>query len=275
MNEANGVGNVVARLIELAEWQEVIVVDDGSTDATADRARSAGARVIRHPYTKGNGAAIKTGVRNATGDFILIIDADGQHPPEEACRLVKLLGDFDLVVGARRPASHTSLTRRWGNAVLNGLASYVTEMRIPDLTSGFRAARRSLIQEMQHLLPNGFSTPTTTTLAFIKVGHNVKFEPFDGRPDSGTSKVRLARDGTRFFFILLRLCLIYSPLRIFVPVSAGAFAVGAIYAAFSVAAGGRIPNGAMLLILFSVLAFLVGLVSDQIASLRLGGVGRL
>lgn len=274
MNEAVGVGDVVSRLLSAARWHELIVIDDGSTDSTAARARAAGARVISHPYTKGNGAAVKTGLRNATGEYILIIDADGQHPPEEACRLIARLGDFDLVVGARVPSTHASVARRCGNALLNGLATYLTGLRIPDLTSGFRAARRSCIQEFQHLLPNGFSTPTTTTLAFIKAGYNVAFETFEGRQGSGISKVHLLRDGARFLLILLKVVTLFSPLRIFVPVSVTAFLLGAVYAGTSIMAGGRIPNGAVLLILFAALAFLVGLVSEQIASLRFGGVIR-
>ena len=266
--------DVVARLLDLARWREVIVVDDGSTDGTGDRAREAGAQVIRHPYTKGNGAAIKTGLSHATGEFILILDADGQHPPEDACRLIRPLGEFDLVVGARLPSTQASWARRWGNTVLNVLASYLTEMRIPDLTSGFRAARRARVLDFQYLLPNGFSTPTTTTLAFIKAGYNVTFEPFEGRRGAGRSKVRLPRDGARFFLILLRVTMIYSPLRIFMPISAGTFVVGASYAAVSIAAGGRIPNGALLLILFAAFAFLVGLVSEQLALLRFGGTGK-
>jgi glycosyltransferase involved in cell wall biosynthesis len=274
LNEAESVGDVVRRLRAAGSWHEILVIDDGSTDATAEEARAAGAMVIRHPYTKGNGAATKTGLRAATGQFVLVCDADGQHPPEEACRIVARLGEFDLVVGARSPATHATWVRRWGNGLLNLLASYLTGMRIPDLTCGFRAARLTCLREFQHLLPNGFSTPTTTTLAFVKAGYNVVFEPFDARRGTGSSKMNLAREGARFVLILAKVVTLFSPMRIFLPISTGTFLLGAGYGVAEMWAGGRIPNGAVLLILFSALAFLVGLVSEQIASIRFGGEPR-
>jgi hypothetical protein len=162
-------------------------------------------------------------------------------------------------------------TRRGGNTLLNWLASYLTGRHIPDLTSGFRAARTACLREFLHLLPNGFSTPTTTTLAFIKAGYNVAFEPIQARQRFGTSKIRLARDGARFFLILLKIVTLFSPLRIFLPISGIAFASGAAYGIWNALAHGRIPNGAVLLVLFAVIVFLVGLVSEQIAALRVDG----
>ena len=268
MNEAQAIGDVIARLRTGASWREIIVVDDGSNDATAERAAAAGARVIRHPYNKGNGAAVKTGIRHAAGEYILIVDADGQHQPEDACRLVEHLGEFDLVIGARAGTMQANLRRRAGNAILNWLASYLAGRHIPDLTSGFRAARSDCLREFLHLLPNGFSTPTTTTLAFLKAGYNVAFEPIDARPRVGRSKIRLARDGARFFLILLKVITIFSPLRIFLPISLASLLVGVAYGAWNVALHARIPNGSVLLILFAVVVFLVGLVSEQISSLR-------
>jgi len=194
-NEAVSIGGVVHDLSAAAGWQEILVVDDGSTDETGARAAEAGARVIRHPYNKGNGAAVKTGIRHATGVFILITDADGQHRPSDAARLVAQLGNYDLVVGARSGQSQATLARRLGNATLNGIASYLTEQPIPDLTSGFRAARRECLLEFIHLLPNGFSTPTTTTLAFMRAGYSVRFEPIDAARREGVSKIRLGADG--------------------------------------------------------------------------------
>jgi glycosyltransferase involved in cell wall biosynthesis len=267
-DEQDAIGEVVASLRAAGPWREVLVVDDGSADATRARAEESGARVIRHPYNKGNGAAVKTGIRHATGEFVLILDADGQHRATDALRVAARLGEYDLVVGARRVEAQATATRRAGNALLNRLASYLTGREIPDLTSGLRGARRQCLREFIHLLPNGFSTPTTTTLAFIKAGYNVAFEPIDAQPRVGRSKLRVARDGARFFLILLKLITIFSPLRIFVPISALAFAVGAVYAVANAALAGRIPNGAVVLILFSVVVFLVGLVSEQIASLR-------
>jgi glycosyltransferase involved in cell wall biosynthesis len=268
MNEEDSIAGVVSGLRSLAAWREVLVIDDGSSDATAQRAEHAGARVIRHPYNKGNGAAVKTGIRNASGEFILIVDGDGQHQPADAQRIAARLGDYDLVIGARSTGTQATLTRRAGNALLNRLATYLTGRPIPDLTSGFRAARRDYLREFLHLLPNGFSTPTTTTLAFIKAGYNVTFEPVHARPRTGQSKLRVARDGAKFFLILLRVITIFSPLRIFVPLSGLTLAVGAAYGLVNFVAAGRIPNGAVILLLFAVIVFLVGLISEQISSLR-------
>ncbi len=268
-NEAASIGLVVGDLIAAARWREVLVVDDGSTDETGAQAAAAGARVIRHPYNKGNGAAVKTGIRRATGTFVLIADADGQHRASDAARLVSHLDAYDLVVGSRSGPTQSSIPRRLGNAVLNGLASYLTQQRIPDLTSGFRAARRECLGEFIHLLPNGFSTPTTTTLAFIKAGYNVAFEPVEARPRVGTSKIRLASDGARFFLILLKVITLFSPLRIFLPISVASFVLGTLYGLWNVTFHARIPNGSVLLILFAVVVFLVGLISEQISALRL------
>src|SRR5580765_3935941 len=213
--EAAAIGDVVRALAAAAPWHEILVVDDGSTDETRARAEAAGARVIRHPYNKGNGAAVKTGIRAASGEFILIIDGDGQHQPGDAVRLVSKLGDFDLVVGARSSETQAGSARRMGNATLNRLASFLTERQIPDLTSGFRCARREHLLDFIHLLPNGFSTPTTTTLAFLRAGHNVSFHPVEARPRIGVSKIRLSKDGPKFLLIVLRVMTIFSPLRVF------------------------------------------------------------
>jgi glycosyltransferase involved in cell wall biosynthesis len=271
MNEADAIAAVVSSLRAAARWREILVIDDGSSDDTSARARAAGACVVRHPYNKGNGAAVKTGIRHANGDFVLIIDADGQHPPEDAQRIAARLGEFDLVIGARSGATQATMARRLGNALLNRFASYLTGRPIPDLTSGFRGARSECLREFLHLLPNGFSTPTTTTLAFIKAGYNVAFEPIDARQRSGNSKIRFAKDGTRFLLILLKIVTLFSPLRIFLPISIASFTTGSIYGVWNMIATGKIPNGAVILILFAVIVFLVGLISEQIASLRFAG----
>ena len=270
-NESDAIGEVIGVLRAAAPWREIIVVDDGSTDGTGECAAAAGATVVRHPYNIGNGAAVKNGVRRATGDYILIVDADGQHPPEDALRLVSKLGDFDMVIGARSRATQATQARRAGNRFLNWLAGYLTGREIPDLTSGFRGARAAGLREFLHLMPNGFSTPTTTTLAFIKGGYSVTFEPIHARQRTGQSKIRLARDGAKFLMIIFKIVTIFSPLRIFVPISIASFALGVAYGIWNVVMHARIPNGSVLLILFAVVVFLVGLVSEQISALRFEG----
>ena len=270
-NEAASIEAVVRDLRSAAPWLEIIVVDDGSTDETGARAAAAGARVARHPYNKGNGAAVKTGIRQATGAFVLIADGDGQHQPSDAVRLVSHLDAYDLVVGARTASTQATSARRIGNAVLNGVASYLTEQHIPDLTSGFRAARREYLLEFLHLLPNGFSTPTTTTLAFIKAGYSVRFEPVHAAQRQGVSKIRLGPDGVQFFMILLKVVTIFSPLRLFLPISAVSFFVGAAYAVWTIFTQSHVTNSSVLLIVLSVVILLVGLVSEQISSLRFEG----
>lgn len=267
-NEGPAIADVIAALATAGPWHEMIVVDDGSSDDTGARAVAAGATVVRHPYNKGNGAAVKSGIRRATGEYVMIIDGDGQHGAEDARRLIARLGEYDLVIGARAGNTQATMARRVGNSALNGLASYLTGREIPDLTSGFRAARRRYLREFLHLLPNGFSTPTTTTLAFIKAGYNVAFEPIAARTRVGTSKIRFAQDGAKFFMIILKIVTLFSPLRIFVPISLVTFTLGALYAVWNVIFHERIPNGSVLLILFALAVFLVGLVSEQISTLR-------
>ena len=267
-NEGPAIAAVVAALKAGAGWHEVIVVDDGSADDTGARAAEAGAIVVRHPYNKGNGAAVKSGLRRATGEHILIVDGDGQHRPADAARLVSRLGDYDLVVGARSAATQATAARRAGNSLLNWLASYLAERHIPDLTSGFRAAKRACMLEFIHLLPNGFSTPTTTTMAFLKAGYSVGFEPIDAEQRTGKSKIKLARDGAKFFLILLKIITIFSPLRVFVPISALTFLAGSFYAVWTIWTQSHVTNSSVLLIMLAVVIFLVGLVSEQISALR-------
>jgi glycosyltransferase involved in cell wall biosynthesis len=270
-NEADVIGEVVAALAAAGPWHQIIVVDDGSRDGTAARAAEAGATVVSHPYNKGNGAAVKSGIRNATGEFVLIVDGDGQHRPEDARRLASRLGEYDLVIGARSMSTQATEARRLGNEALNRLASYLTARTIPDLTSGFRGARREHLREFIHLLPNGFSTPTTTTLAFIKAGYNVAFEPVEARTRVGQSKIRLARDGAKFLIIILKIVTLFSPLRIFLPISLASFAVGAAYAVWTIISQRHVTNSSVLLIMLAVIVFLVGLVSEQISALRFEG----
>jgi glycosyltransferase involved in cell wall biosynthesis len=239
-NEAPSIASVVTALRDVAPWREVLVVDDGSTDDTGARAVAAGARVIRHPYNKGNGAAVKTGIRSTDARFILIVDADGQHRAGDAARIAARLDPYDLVVGARATQTQASVVRRLGNGALNRIASYLTERPIPDLTSGLRAARRDYLEEFIHLLPNGFSTPTTTTLAFLKAGYT-SASAVEAEPRRGVENP--ARfDGVRFFIILLKVITIFSPLRIFVPISLTSFGLAPATRLWTIATQSHVTN---------------------------------
>lgn len=263
-DEEPGIGAVVERLKDRG-FLEVLVVDDGSRDATAARAEAAGARVVRHPYNKGNGAAVKTGIREARGAVVLLMDADGQHDPDEAAAVYGPIGAFDMVIGARR-ARDQSFVRALGNAVFTRLASWLTSRPIPDLTSGYRAAKRERLLEILHLLPNGFSYPTTSCLAFLKAGLSVGFVPISARRRLGTSKIRVVQDGVRFLLIILKIVTLYSPLRVFFPIASVAFLTGAAYGVWNVWRVGKIPMGSALLIQLAVVVFLFGLISEQIAA---------
>jgi glycosyltransferase involved in cell wall biosynthesis len=269
-NEADIIGQVVIAMAGTARWREILVVDDGSTDDSGAIAEAAGAKVLRHPYNKGNGASIKTAIRHASGEYVLVVDGDGQHRPADAARVADQLGAFDLVIGART-MGQASRTRGAGNAMLNWLASYLSGRTIPDLTSGLRGARLAMLREFIHLLPNGFSTPTTTTLAFIKAGYNVTFVPIEAQARVGQSKINLSRDGMNFLLILLRVITIFSPLRIFLPVSLASFALGTGYAIYTIIDERHITNSSVLLITLAVVVFLVGRISEQISALRFEG----
>jgi len=276
-NEVGRVSAVVQAVRQQCPDAEVIVVDDASTDQTAVEAATAGATVLRHPYNKGNGAAVKTGLRQAHGRYVLLMDADGQHDPADIPHLLAPLVEYDLVVGARDPHTQASWLRRLGNSVFNGLATYVTGRPIPDLTSGFRAARREPLCEFIHLLPNGYSYPTTSTLAFLKAGYSVTFVPVQsGRRGGGKSGVRMLRDGARFVLIILRIATLFSPLKVFFPISVGLFLLSCLSAGYTIISEARlhIPNSAVLLFTMSVIVFLIGLVSEQIAMLRFEGHDR-
>jgi glycosyltransferase involved in cell wall biosynthesis len=264
-NEEEAIGPLVAEVKKAGRWREVLVVDDASTDRTSERAEAAGARVVRPPYNKGNGAAVKTGVREARGEVVLLMDGDGQHDPADMSRLAEPVGVHDMVIGARAAADQAPM-RALGNAIFNRLASWLTGRPIPDLTSGFRAARRDRMLEVLPLLPNGFSYPTTSCLAFLKAGHNVAFVSVKARAGTGRSKIRAARDGVRFLLIILKIITLYSPLKIFFPLSAASLLLGLAYGAWNVARHGKIPMGSALLIQLAVVVFLFGLISEQIAA---------
>jgi glycosyltransferase involved in cell wall biosynthesis len=269
--EESAIGALVESIRAIGSWKEILVVDDGSKDQTAERARAAGATVIRHPYNKGNGAAVKTAVRAATGEFLLLLDADGQHPPEEIEKLLAKLPEYDLVVGARSFKDQAGFARGLGNAALNRFASIVSSFRIEDLTSGFRAARRAPFREFLHLYPNGFSYPATSTLAFVKAGYNVSFVPIAGRKRSGESKSKMRpwREGFRFLAIILRITTLFSPLRVALPVALSFFLLGVGYTGYTIATETDVTDTSVLLFAVSAVLFLFGLLSEQIAALRL------
>ncbi len=277
-NEVGRVGTVVRQIRRRYPEAEVLVVDDASGDETAVEAEAAGAIVLRHPYNKGNGAAVKTGLRHARGRQIVLMDADGQHDPADIPRLLEQLETYDLVVGARDPATQSSWLRRQGNRLFNALASYLTGRPIPDLTSGFRAARREAVREFIHLLPNGYSYPTTLTLAFLKAGYSVTFVPIRSeKRHGGKSGIRLLRDGARFVLIILRIITLFTPLRVFFPISVLLFLLSCLSAGYTILIAEHrlhIPNSSVLLFTMSIIVFLIGLVSEQIAMLRFEGKER-
>ena len=264
------VGDVVRELRERFPQDRVLVIDDGSSDRSSQIARDAGAEVVRHPYNKGNGAAVKTGLRNARTPWVVMLDADGQHPPEAAAELLEKLGEYDLVIGARDANAEVHWWRRLANFVFNRLASYLAGVPVLDLTSGFRAASRERMLEFLHLYPNGFSYPTTSTLSFLRAGYNVAFVPVTMRfRRSGESKIHPLRDGVRFLLIILKMTTLYNPLKFFVPLSLVFAMIGTSYGAWSFWASGRFANGAVLAWMVAFFTFLIGLISEQISALRL------
>ncbi len=262
-NEAASIGDIVKRssiVLEACKLShEIIVVDDGSEDDTGENARSVGAEVIRHPYPIGNGAAVKTGIRNTRGNILVMLDADGQHAPEDIPRLLERMNAYDMAVGSRDRHSATPLHRDFANAVYNKFASYVCKRKIDDLTSGFRAIKAVIAREFVSLLPNTFSYPTTLTLAVVRSGYSLTYVPITTARRIGKSKIRLFRDGARFLLILLKIATLFSPMRVFLPVSFFMFAAGLGYGLFRILTlDGRYgPTSAMLLTM-SVVVFMVG-----------------
>jgi len=267
-NEAAAIGKVVAAATSHYPDAEVIVVDDGSSDATADEARQAGAIVVQHPESLGNGAAVKSGARAASGDVIAFMDGDGQHDAGELAPLLQKLEDgYQMAIGARDSGSHANVGRLFANGLYNGVATLLTGRRIPDLTSGFRAVRANLFKQFLYLLPNGFSYPTTITMAFLRSGYPICFEPIPAAKRVGKSHIRPLRDGIRFMVIIFKIATLYSPLKIFLPISALFFATGAGWYGYTYLTAGRFTNMSMLLFSASVIVFLIGLISEQITAL--------
>jgi len=267
-NEAQAIGEVVRGIRNYVPDAEILVVDDGSTDDSGRVAREAGAYVWSHPYNVGNGAAVKTGIRLASGDKIVLMDGDGQHDPEDITRLVEASEKYDLVVGARDPGGHANHFRFTANQVYNLIARYATQFPIKDLTSGFRVIDRDTVISYLYLLPNSFSYPTTLTLAYLRSGRTVCYLPIQAKKRSGKSKIKLFRDGIRFLLILVKIITLFSPFRVFLPVSFVFFLLGLINYALTFFAYGRFTNMSALLLITSVIVFMIGLVSEQITQLR-------
>ena len=277
-NESVAIGTTVekihAQLAQMGKTEgiEVLVVNDGSSDDTAAVAQAAGARVVHHPYSKGNGAAIKTGTRAAQGEVLVFMDADGQHDPADIPRLLDTLNQgHDMVVGARQKGSQASVGRGLANGLYNRLASWMTGHKVEDLTSGFRAVRADKFREFLYLLPNGFSYPTTSTMAFFRAGYSVAYVPIHAAKRIGKSHIRLLRDGARFLLIIFKIGTLFSPLKIFAPVALLMFLLATGWYGWTFITMHKFTNMSALLYTGSVITFMMGLISEQITALMYRG----
>lgn len=267
-NEAASLMTLIPKLREQYPEAEILVVNDGSADDTVDQAKRQGVRVHSHPYSMGNGAAIKSGARIAQGQVFLFMDADGQHNPADIARLLaKLEEGYDMAVGARMKGSHAGAHRAIANSIYNKVASWMVNHRVEDLSSGFRAVRADKFREFMHMLPNGFSYPTTVTMAFFRAGYPVAYVPIEAGKRTGKSHIRLIRDGVRFLIIIFRVGTLYSPLKVFLPISFLFFLLGLGYYVYTYSTVGRFTNMSALLFTTSVVVGLIGLVSEQITNL--------
>lgn len=268
-NEETGIGDIVRRIRAIGADYEILVVDDGSRDSTAQVAQEAGARVIRHPYNIGNGAAIKTGIREATGDIVVMIDADGQHPPEKIPLLLEKLSLYQMAVGARTAQSNVSQFRSVGNVIMRHLAMYLTNARIDDLTSGFRAVYRERLLEFIHLFPNSYSYPTTLTMSLLKEGYPVTWIPMDdiGKRKSGRSGIKPFRDGFRFIAIMIRIIMLFSPQKVFLPIGLFFLITGVVLSIYTIYIRILEPS-AVMLVMIGVFVLLFGLIAEQLSVIR-------
>jgi glycosyltransferase involved in cell wall biosynthesis len=268
-NEEKGVQKLIPELFAvLGRECEILVVNDCSSDNTAQATRAAGAKVLDNPYNMGNGAGVKRGIREATGDVVVLMDADGQHLASEIPKLLAEIGKYDMVVGCRGKGAQ-KFWRQTANSAYNALASYVSNFNILDLTSGFRAFKRDKAIKFLYLLPNTFSYPSTLTLAFIKAAYPVKFVPVTVLArQSGASKINILGDGARFFVIIMKIAVFFSPLKVFTPIAAVLFFTGLFYYSYTFFSFHRFTNMSALLFTTSIIIFMLGLVSEQIAQLR-------
>ncbi len=269
-NEANGLRGMLPPLLALMAGAEILVVDDGSVDDTVGVCQEHGVRVISHRYAKGNGAAIKTGARAAAGEVIIFMDADGQHKPDDIpALLTKFHEGNDMVVGARQSGSQAGLHRAVANDLFSRFASWMVMQPIADLTSGFRVVRAAKCRKFLYLLPNGFSYPTTITMSFFRAGYSVAYVPIHApRRSSGVSHIHPLRDGVRFLLIIIKIGTLFSPQKLFLPISAGFFMTGVAYYAYTFLTADRFTNMSALLFISAVFTFLIGIVSEQISALH-------
>lgn len=269
-NEEQTIGEVVRGIRKvLTDEAEVIVVNDGSTDRTGPIAEEAGAKVINHPYNKGNGASVKTGIRHARGDIVVLMDGDGQHNPEDIPKLLEKMNEYDMVVGARTGKSSGSFHRRCANWIYNDFATYLAQVKVLDLTSGFRAIKREIIVKFLYLLPNTFSYPSTCTMTLLRAGYSVYYVPINVHKRKGKSKIHIVRDGVRFFLIMFKVATLFSPFRVFLPTSAVIFFIGVIYSLDMLIFHHRFTNMGLLFLVTGIIIFFMGLIAEEITLLRM------
>ena len=267
-NEEYGLGIVLPELCEKFPDAEIIVVDDGSTDRTVDICIKYGVTVISHPYSIGNGAAVKTGARHASGEVLVFMDADSQHKPDDiSALLLKMDEGYDMAVGARSDSSQASFGRLIANRLYNRMASIVVGHKIEDLTSGFRAVKAKKFKEFLYLLPNGFSYPTTSTMAFFRNGYSVAYHPIHASQRKGKSHINPLKEGVRFLLIIIKVATLYSPLKIFAPAALLNLMMGLGLYTYTYAVEGRFTNMSLLLFMGAILIFIFGLLAEQITTL--------
>lgn len=267
-NEAENLEILLPELVNLYRDAEIIVVNDGSEDSTIDVCQANNVKVVTHTVSKGNGASIKTGAKAASKDVIVFMDGDGQHKPEDISRLLEKFSEgMDMVVGARNSKSQASLSRLFGNYLYNRLASWISGYDIRDLTSGFRVVNKKKFLRFLYLLPNGFSYPTTCTMAFCRAGFSLDYIPIETGNRLGKSHINLVKDGIRFFIIIFKIGTLFSPLKIFLPIAFLFFLTGTSYYLYTFLSDHSFTNMGVLLYISSIFVFLIGLVSEQITTL--------